>query len=223
MAPISITAGEIRSQPAGGAQQPFAGARWRALIIDGATVFWPQTDGTSSLVLRYAFATSTIHNDSAINCRIVQPLDAISSQNGIGHSNLRAAAGAAFRRWEQAAALNFIEVDDASQADIVIGAQGDPHGFAFTNVDLGASLGEGRRAIAHASICLNPERHWKIGFDGNLSSYDLVHTLTHEIGHAIGLDHPGARGSVMAFRYDELHSGLSAGDIVGVTAIYGAR
>ena len=47
-------------------------------------------------------------------------------------------------------------------------------------------LGDGGdKRIARSQICLNPRQRWKIGFDGNLTVYDITHTLAHEIGHAI--------------------------------------
>ncbi len=45
----------------------------------------------------------------------------------------------------------------------------------------------------------------------------------HEIGHAIGLDHPTGRGHIMSFRYSEKLDGLSGGDIAGAAYVYGAR
>jgi hypothetical protein len=60
-----------------------------------------------------------------------------------------------------------------------------------------------------------------VGFDGNTRVYDLRYTFVHEIGHAIGLDHPGPSGQVMSFRYDEQHRDLQAGDLNGVTMLYG--
>ena len=59
------------------------------------------------------------------------------------------------------------------------------------------------KSIRQSLICLNPEQTWKVGYDGNLEVYDLYFTFLHEIGHTIGLDHPGASGEVMGFRYDE--------------------
>lgn len=75
--------------------------------------------------------------------------------------------------------------------------------------------------IKQATVCLNPDWKWKIGFDGDLQSYDLRYTLTHEIGHAIGLDHPSGRGQLMSFRYQETFSGLQPGDIAGARRLYG--
>ena len=72
-------------------------------------------------------------------------------------------------------------------------------------------------------VCLNPTRPWKIGFDGDLDVYDLRYTLIHEIGHAIGLDHPAIAGQLMAYKYGEKFRVLQAGDIRGVETLYGPR
>jgi predicted Zn-dependent protease len=77
--------------------------------------------------------------------------------------------------------------------------------------------------IDQAYVCLNPKSRWKTGFDGNLDVYDLRHTFTHEVGHAIGLDHPDSTGAVMAFRYDERVRDLQPSDIAGVQRLYGAH
>ncbi len=143
--------------------------------------------------------------------------------SAVADSSFRQSLRTAFARWADAANISFVEVAHADEADIVIGEQTAPRGHAFTNVALGQSNGSTFRPIVKSLICLNPEANWKVGFDGNLDSYDLVHTFTHEIGHAIGLDHPGARGHVMSFRYEETHAGLSDGDILGAVRLYGWR
>jgi len=79
------------------------------------------------------------------------------------------------------------------------------------------------RPISKSLICLNPDELWKIGFDGNLDVYDLRYTVAHEVGHAIGLDHPGRDGQLMSYRYAETSRELRAGDINGAVEIYGAR
>lgn len=194
---------------------------WRALEIGGRQVRW-RKPAAGPLTLRYAFARSERRQPGALNCAGIGPIHTLASMSRLVPDTIRAAAAQAFARWQHVSTLHFAEVDDEAQADIVIGEQLEPEGHAFTNVDLGDDLADGARAITAATICLNPRRHWKIGFDGNLTAYDLVHTLTHEIGHAIGLDHPSARGHVMSFRYDETLKELTAGDIGGVVALYGS-
>ena len=75
--------------------------------------------------------------------------------------------------------------------------------------------------IGQALICLNVNSAWKIGFDGDLRRYDLRHTFMHELGHAIGLDHPGVRTALMDFRYREHFQGLQSGDVAGAVRLYG--
>jgi predicted Zn-dependent protease len=51
----------------------------------------------------------------------------------------------------------------------------------------------------------------------------LRYTFTHEIGHAIGLDHPGKSGSLMAYRYEEHVQQLTPSDVSAVQKLYGSR
>jgi predicted Zn-dependent protease len=120
--------------------------------------------------------------------------------------------------------IEFRLVSDAATADILIGAQARPIGRAFTNVSLRRFRGAMRCSpLDRSLICLNPEHSWKVGFDGNLDVYDLRYTLKHEIGHAIGLDHPGTTSAVMSYRYEERFRQLQPGDIRGAVALYGSR
>jgi hypothetical protein len=90
-------------------------------------------------------------------------------------------------------------------------------------VSFAGSAARAVRPLERSLICLNPEHSWKVGFDGNLDVYDLRYTLKHEIGHAIGLDHPGTTSAVMSYRYEERFRQLQPGDIRGAVALYGSR
>jgi hypothetical protein len=146
------------------------------------------------------------------------PVDRALAASHISQSSFREEAHAAFAMWSDVAAIEFHEVADAADAGLLIGAQAEARGRAFTNV---ATNSPGSPGISQSLICLNPETPWKIGFDGNLDVYDLRYTLAHEIGHAIGLDHPGRDGHLMSYRYSESSRRLQPGDIAGAVAIYG--
>lgn len=154
----------------------------------------------------------------------------------------------AFKAWSEAADVSFVETGDARHANIVIGAADNAGGHAFANLSyrstqgakpVAKALGKAERdlsvvsdrpvqngvaaAIDQAYVCLNPRARWKVGFDGNLKVYDLRYTFTHEIGHAIGLDHPGRADSLMDFRYDERVRQLQPADIAAAQILYGPR
>lgn len=215
-----------------------AGENFRLLVLDGGYVKWGSPALGTRATVTYAFATKSQTFKDARNCGELAPLATLSTATGIPADVMRQEADAAFRQWEQAAGLSFRPAATPEAADILIGAQGQPTGLAYTNVelteesaargsskgDLAASLSEtapriGR--IRQALVCLNPERPWKLGFDGNLEIYDLRYTFTHEIGHAIGLDHPGPTGALMGFRYEETSRGLMGGDIKAARTLYG--
>ena len=221
-----------------------AAAERRLLVLEGFWVKWGDLQWASGATVTYAFAASAQNSPGARNCASLRPFEELAKRTGFSAPKLRAEAKAAFASWAQVAKLSFIETDEVAPADILIGVQGKPVGRAFTNVEFNlggagrvpaAERGltpssepqspgprpQGLRPIRKALICLNPLQKWKIGFDGDLAVYDIRYTLTHEIGHAIGLDHPGAAGSLMGFRYDEKQHSLTENDIEAVQRLYG--
>jgi matrixin len=223
-----------------------AAADHRLLVLEGSWVKWGQSKLGSGATVTYAFATAPKTSPGARNCASLLPFDELARKTGLPDRQVESETRAAFAAWADVAGLSFAETKDAASADIVIGTQGNPVGRAFTNVELEAgpvaeapaaergftfsaeppsprAKPEGLRRISKALICLNPQAKWKIGFDGDLDVYDLRYTLTHEIGHAIGLDHPGVAGALMDFRYDEKQKSLTKGDIGAAQRLYGPR
>ncbi|WP_207768287.1 matrixin family metalloprotease [Marinobacter halophilus] len=193
---------------------------YRLLELDGSLVKWGEQALGVGASISYAFADETLRFDGARNCRDLAPMKMLSGQN-LSFETLVRETAAAFEVWERAADLTFHQVADARDADIIIGAQGLPYMRAFANVTYVPDEEEGIRTIKQSLVCLNPEQKWKVGFDGDEDVYDIRYTLIHEIGHAIGLDHPGPAGQVMGFRYTEAFPELQPGDLRGVRRLYG--
>lgn len=191
---------------------------FRLLVLDEQLARWQRGS-----TVTYAFLEGPEAFPSARNCGAMVPVAPMLARSRVTFARFKREAASAFRMWAHAANIGFREIADSSRADIVIGAQAEPRGRAFTNVALKEDPPSGAPAIDRSLICLNPDVSWKIGFDGNLAVYDLRYTLAHEIGHAIGLDHPGAAGQLMSYRYDELHAALREGDIAGARRLYGPR
>jgi hypothetical protein len=218
---------------------PAASGEFRLLVLDGAFVKWGDPVLGAGATVSYAFATREIANADARNCEDMMPFAELASSTKLPLDHLRAEAREAFSNWEKVSGLRFRETDNLDTAGIIIGTE-ISMGLAFTNVApakptvtarLAATISDWMKppgagparvnAIRQSLICLNPRQTWKIGFDGDLKTYDVRYALTHEIGHAIGLDHPGAAGALMGFRYSEKFRGPQAGDIEAAQTLYG--
>lgn len=197
---------------------------YKLIDLNGHHVKWGAPVLGVPARVSYAFATEPVSDAKAYNCGRMMPLDALLSRSDIPPDVFRNEVAQAFRMWEVAAGISFQFTSDPARADILIGAQAVPRGFAYTNVSYAETGEPGIKSIGKSRICLNPERRWKVGFDGNLQVYDIRYTVAHEIGHAIGLDHPGRpEGELMGFRYGERHEGLQPGDLRGAHVLYGVR
>jgi hypothetical protein len=190
--------------------------------MDGHPVRWQPPAGGGPRVITYRLVTGPTPFPGARNCRGLTSLEGLAARSGLPATAIRAEIAAAFAMWEAVANVTFEEAAEGAPADIMVGAQVEPEGWAFADVFYDTNAPGAIKPISQALVCLNPTRPWKVGFDGDLNSYDLRYTLAHEIGHAIGLDHPAGGNQIMGYRYEERFRALQPGDIRGAVALYGA-
>jgi hypothetical protein len=204
---------------AAGAAGTLAG--YRQIVLSGHALKWGDPVRGSGASITWAIADAPDAFPGARNCPALASPDALLAASHIARNTFTAEVEAAFGAWSTVADISFTR-GAPGEADILIGAEGIPAGRAFTNVVYDGPLSaDAPASLSRAIICLNPAVPWKIGFDGNLDVYDLRYTLTHEIGHAIGLDHPGVPDTLMDFRYREAFRVPQLGDIAGAEALYG--
>ncbi len=229
--------------------QPGSAANFRHLVIDGSVVKWGEPRYGQPAVVRYAFADKNYTYPDARNCSSITGIETLAKDTGVSEEVVTHEAAEAFAAWEAVANLSFLATNHVEDANIIIGVQTQPRGYAFTNVwpkvaslEINAAINGKNRAlnlpdpeagkgdaginrsiasIDKALICLNPEKRWKVGTGGDPDIYDLRYTFMHEIGHAIGLDHVGQRGFLMNFRYSEDIRAPQPGDVSGAEVLYG--
>ncbi len=195
---------------------------FRLLRLAGDIVKWGEPAYGADAEVTYGFATQSVDFPDAINCREIDPMDRMAKVSGVSRTHVEQIAARAFRMWSGAAGIRFRLARRGETPDILIGAQARPRAVAWANVWQNASASTGGLApIRRALICLNPEESWSIDASTPPGAYDLLTVLAHEIGHTIGLDHPGPRGALMGFQNQGRIRGLLPGDIRGANALYG--
>lgn len=142
--------------------------------------------------------------------------------------NVRASVIGALNRWAAVTPLTFAETGGPS--DIRIGWYRGDHGDGNPFDEGGIP---GRNVLAHcfypppnggdiAGDCHFDEfERWSV--DTPPSGIDLATVALHEFGHGLGLQHSDVSSSVMYAYYGGPRRELTADDIAGIQAIYGAR
>jgi len=196
-------------------------ADFKIIHLDGEALKWGPPERGSPATVTYAIADGPQPDPQRINCKHLAGIEPVLQRWDIGRGALRARLREALQAWERVAGITFERAASPADADLVIGAQGVPQGTAYTDVRHTATEVPGRGRITDAAICLNPEAPWETRADGDDETYELGRVLTHEVGHVIGLDHPGGSGPMMAYRYRERVADLRPGDRAGAVWLYG--
>lgn len=142
----------------------------------------------------------------AISASLLRPTSNIKTG-----SDVIGAVRRSLRTWEEAANVEFKEAFSDRQNVSPQGIAGDGISlitvaptaenallFAKNPEDTAATTRvffDGRARITEADIVLNPYQQFST--DGTFGTFDLQATLTHEIGHFLGLAHSPMRGSAM--------------------------
>lgn len=198
-----------------------AAGTYRLLVLDDHPVKWGESTFGTGAEITYSFVHDPIKFSNAINCKAMAPVQGMLERLGITPALFYEEVRMAFKAWERVADLRFVFVKDQASADILVGAQAIPRGIAYANVWHLATDHSDIAPINRASICFNPTLLWEPYLDGDKKTFSIRQIVTHEIGHTIGLDHPGRTGQLMGFRYSEDVPGLQAGDILGAIKLYG--
>ena len=145
------------------------------------------------------------------------------SKVNLTHKEVDLETMAAFAIWEGVTVLKFIK-KDFDEVDIqILFVEGD-HGDKDPFDGPGGTLGHAYFPKFGGDVHMDDAEDWTIN---SPHGKNLLFTLTHELGHSLGLDHSAVSGALMAAWYPSVvpHQDLQLhqDDIEAIRALYGKK
>lgn len=150
----------------------------------------------------------------------------------ISSTTIRAEIENAISDWEAAAGVNILGSFSSAGAGVLPSTTLDGvNAIAFGNAGGGGTVavtyvwGSRRTPILEFDQIYGNNWDWTAGSGSSADAFDFANVATHEIGHAVGLDHPGnscTEETMYAYvDFGEIKKrDLNSGDILGVQALY---
>jgi hypothetical protein len=159
-----------------------------------------------------------------------------SSSLSDGSPSWDAAAAPALAIWNQY--MQSLQLNAVTNDSAPVSNNDGVNSIAFASTFFGSSFGSNTLAITgyyysggrmtEANVLVNNRQSWD-SYRGALrysGGWDIRRVLIHELGHALGLDHPDQHGQNVTAVMNSIISNADtamADDINGIQAIYGAR
>lgn len=126
----------------------------------------------------------------------------------------------AFQAWEDVADIDFVETDDANSVDIRIGWDSiDGSGVTLGQATVWSVNGNLTCAAVQIDLADQPDADFTTGSPTS-GTWSFLGTVTHEVGHTLGLDHSEISSALMYALASDTVS-LTSDDIAAIVAIYG--
>jgi hypothetical protein len=124
-----------------------------------------------------------------------------------------------FSAWENVADIRFELVSDSSNVDIR---------FGWRDIDgnsgvLGETTIPSSGPLDGVVVALDVNEDWFLSVVAAANQIDFSSTVTHEIGHAIGIDHSEVEQALMNASYSSTIFNIQRDDIDAAIAVYGSN
>src|SRR5262245_60951160 len=128
-------------------------ASFNLLKLAGNNVRWQTPANGQALIVNYMLVHDEVESASARNCRKMISLDHLMASSKLTPFAVHEEIAAAFQMWQAAANISFRETSAGERANIFIGAQVEPEGWAFADVSYDMASLEYVKPISRSLIC----------------------------------------------------------------------